>query len=206
MTLTDETRPDTVDDAADDAENAGTVESAVPDAESDGKTGPGWRSRLRRNLTLLVAAVVMVAAVATAVTMYFTVHQDDQATDAAARKDVVAAANAGTTALLSYAPKTLDADLAKGRTHLTGQFLTYYREFTDKVVKPAAQDSQITTRAVVSRAAVEKMSPDEATVLVFVNKSTTSKDKPEAELTSSSVRVGLQRAGGRWLISAFDPV
>lgn len=175
--------------------------SDTADADADGPVG-----RLRRNLPLLVAAVVMVAAVATVATMYFTVHQDDQATNAATEREVTTAAETGTAALLSYAPQTLDGDLAKGRTHLTGQFLKYYGEFTDKVVKPAAKDNQITTRALVSRAAVESLSGDSATVLVFVNQSTTSKDKPEAELTSSSVRVGMQHEGGKWLISAFDPV
>ncbi|MBD0021712.1 hypothetical protein GII33_04350 [Gordonia pseudamarae] len=222
MTITDVTGSDTAHDAAEPADQpatGGTPGQAGRDKESGGETSAaaanpeqkvagaaGLWVRLRKNLTLLVAAVVMVAAVATVAAMYFTVYSDDQATGAATEREVLTEAKAGTTALLSYAPQTLDSDLAKGRAHLTGQFLQYYREFTDRVVKPKVQESQITTRALVSRAAVDRLSADSATVLVFLNQSTTSKEKPEAELTSSSVRIGMQREGGKWLISAFDPV
>jgi Mce-associated membrane protein len=43
-------------------------------------------------------------------------------------------------------------------------------------------------------------------VLLFVNQSTQSKDRPEPTLTSSSVVVTLSKADGKWLISLFNPV
>jgi Mce-associated membrane protein len=45
-----------------------------------------------------------------------------------------------------------------------------------------------------------------ASILIFVNQSTTSQDKPAPSTTSSSVRVGLAKVNGAWLINAFDPV
>ncbi|MYR06852.1 twin-arginine translocation pathway signal [Gordonia sp. SID5947] len=143
---------------------------------------------------------------AAAGTAYATVYRDDVATSAESAHDVVAAADDGTVALLSYSPKSLDADLAKGQSHLTGQFLTYYKEFTTKVVKPAATENNVETKAQVIRSAVSRLSADDAQVLSFVNQSTTSKTKPEPELTSSSVKISLQRVNGEWLISSFDPV
>lgn len=153
-----------------------------------------------------VLAVVMIAALAAAGTAYATVFRDDQATSGESAREVVAAANDGTVALLSYSPKTLDADLAKGQSHLTGQFLTYYKEFTAKVVKPAATENNVETKAQVVRSAVSQLSQNDAQILAFVNQSTTSKTKPEPELTSSSVKVALHRVDGNWLISSFDPV
>ncbi|GAB89620.1 hypothetical protein [Gordonia rhizosphera] len=162
--------------------------------------------RLRGRTLPVVAAVLMVAALTAAVTAYFTVYRDDRAIGTDDGREVVSAANDGTVAILSYSPASLDSDFAKAKSHLTGQFLSYYEEFTAKVVKPAAIDNGITTKATVVRSAVSKLEPDNAEVLAFVNQTTTSKTKPDPEQTSSSVRVSLQRVDGTWLISSFDPV
>ena len=60
----------------------------------------------------------------------------DRLTDDAAQQQVVAAAKAGTEAILTYSPENLDADLAEARSHLTEPFLDYYRDFTERVVRP----------------------------------------------------------------------
>jgi Mce-associated membrane protein len=162
--------------------------------------------RLRGRFVPAAVAVLMVAALAAAATAYFTLYRTDQATGPAPKRDVLAAANDGTIAILSYSPKTLDADFAKAKGHLTGQFLTYYNEFTAKVVKPAATENGVETKAQVVRSAVSTIDKSNAQVLAFVNQSTTSKTKPEPELTSSSVKVSLQHVDGRWQISSFDPI
>ncbi len=56
------------------------------------------------------------------------------------------------------------------------------------------------------RAAVSEMHPDSAVVLVFINQTTESKDRPDASFTNSAVRVTLKKIDGAWLISSFDPV
>ncbi len=48
-------------------------------------------------------------------------------------------------------------------------------------------------------------SADHAEVLVFVNQTITVGNDPPTD-TASSVRVTLDKIGGRWLISAFEPV
>ena len=48
-------------------------------------------------------------------------------------------------------------------------------------------------------------SADHAEVLVFVNQTITVGNDPPTD-TPSSVRVTLDKIGGRWLISQFDPV
>jgi Mce-associated membrane protein len=50
------------------------------------------------------------------------------------------------------------------------------------------------------------MHPDSAVVLVFINQSTVSADRPEPALTSSSVLVTVTKASDKWLISSFSPV
>ncbi|MXP23298.1 hypothetical protein GIY30_18335 [Gordonia sp. HNM0687] len=189
-------------------------DDSTPDTPPAGNTEPKptWRIRLsrperpRRPGAIGVAGALAVASVATAGTAYLTIHRADAATDDAATQAVLAAADNGAVSVLSYSPESLDADFARARSSLTGQFLNYYQEFTDKVVKPAATENDVVTKAQVVRSAVAELSKDNAQVLAFINQTTTSKNKPEPELTSSSVRITLQQVDGDWLISSFDPV
>jgi len=160
----------------------------------------------RQNLAVAAAVgLVLVSAVAAA-SVYWWLYRPDRLTDVAAQQQVITAAKEGTEALLSYSPENLDADLSNAKSHLTGEFLNYYTDFTDKVVAPASRDKGVKTEANVARAAVSEMRPEKADVLVFVNQVTTSKERPTPALSTSSVMVTLVRSDGRWLISAFNPV
>ncbi len=112
--------------------------------------------------------------------MYFGLYRDDLRTDDDAAHAALDAATSGTTALLSYAPDTIDEDLATAKSFLTGgDFLAYYTEFTDQVVAPAAREKSVATTATVVRAAVSDLEAEAATVLVFTNQVTTSADEPD---------------------------
>ena len=41
---------------------------------------------------------------------------------------------------------------------------------------------------------------------MFINQTTTSKENPDGAFAASSVKVGLTKVDGNWLISSFDPV
>ena len=71
---------------------------------------------------------------------------------------------------------------------------------------PAAKEKQVKTVAAVIRAAVSEIQPDSATVLLFINQTTTSKENPDGAFAASSVKVGLKKIDDRWLINTFDPV
>ncbi|MBF4997727.1 twin-arginine translocation pathway signal [Nocardia sp. BSTN01] len=147
-----------------------------------------------------------VASVVAATSLYFTQYRPDRQTDDAAQRAATAAATNGSVAILSYAPDTLDHDLTTAKSFLTGDFLTYYGQFTQQVVAPAAKQKSVKTAAAVVRSAVEQIHPDSAAVLVFINQTTTTSDKPDPSMTSSSVKVSLAHVDGKWLISSFDPV
>ncbi|BBZ78816.1 hypothetical protein MANY_41530 [Mycolicibacterium anyangense] len=124
--------------------------------------------------------------------------------DASGQTAVVAAAEA-TTALLSYQPATVDQDLDKATDRLTGSFRAAYAALTKDTVIPDAKRRQITAVATVPGAAEVSAGHGHAVVLVFVNQTTIVGDGAPTN-TNSSVRVTLDRVGGRWLISAFDPI
>ena len=132
--------------------------------------------------------------------------QDGSARDAAtARTESVRAATDSTIALLSYKPDTVEKDLDAARGRLTGTFLSAYTSLTHDVVIPGAKQKQISAVATVPAAASTSATGNRAVVLLFVNQTVIiGQDAPTN--TASSVRVTLDKVGGRWLISQFDPV
>jgi Mce-associated membrane protein len=48
--------------------------------------------------------------------------------------------------------------------------------------------------------------PESAVVLVFINQTATSKEKPEPQTTASTARVTLTKVKSSWLISKLDPL
>jgi Mce-associated membrane protein len=135
---------------------------------------------------------------------FYFVYRPDLQTDNAAAHQVIKAASDGAVALLSYSPATLDRDFANARSLLTEDYLAYYQRFADQIVGPSAQRGQVTTSATVVKAAVSELHPSSAVVLVLVKQKTTSKEKPEPVVTSSSVRVELTKVSGSWLIEKFE--
>ncbi|GAB2659441.1 twin-arginine translocation pathway signal [Nocardia goodfellowii] len=171
------------------------------------------RARLGRALRFSRAApgalaltVLTIAAVVAATALVWSQYLPDRRTGDTTSQAALTAAKEGTVALLSYAPDTLDRDFAAAKSRLTGDFLTYYGQFTDQIVTPAAKAKSVETSAVVVRAAVSEVRPESATVLVFINQTTTSAERPEPAMTASSVRVTLTKVEESWLISSFDPV
>ncbi|HEU4361784.1 MAG TPA: hypothetical protein VFR27_09765 [Mycobacterium sp.] len=172
-----------------------------------GKSGIGQRLRtvqLRRVHALL--ALLVLAAAALTVGLYLSWYRPDAQIDSRASAAVIGAAREATVALLSYAPETVDSDLATAKSHLTGDFLSSFEDFARQVVGPASKQKALKTTADVVGAAVIDMHPDSAVVLVFVNQTSTSRERPEPSMTASSVQVSLSKVDGSWLIAKFDPV
>jgi Mce-associated membrane protein len=153
-----------------------------------------------------LVTLLVVASVALLAFVFWFYYRPDRATNDAAAKAAVSAASEGAVAVLSYSPDTLDRDFSSAKSHLTGDFLSYYDQFTTQIVAPAAKQKSLKTTAVVLRAALSEFHPDSAVVLLFVNQSTQSKDRPEPTLSNSSVSVTMKKADGKWLISSFSPL
>jgi Mce-associated membrane protein len=156
-----------------------------------------WRS-------ILLAALV-IAAVGLATGLFFFQYRPDRQIDDAAAQRAIRAASDGAVAVLSYSSDSVDRDFANAKSDLTGDFLIYYNKFTQEVVAPAVRGKHLTQTAAVVRAAVSELHPDSAVVLVFLNETTTSKDKAQPLTTPSSVRITLAKVNGSWLISKLDP-
>lgn len=193
----------------DGVDEAASEDQAPQDPGNTEKVRVDRRGRTRRLIAhwrLMVLTVLLASSVALTIVLYVTQHRADTATDPAATSAVVRAASEGTAAVLSYKPDTLTQDLATAKSHLTGEFLTYYGKFSDEILMPAARERAVSTKASAVRAAAAEMHPDSAKVLVFVDQTTTSQDRPDAAQSASSVVVSMTKTDGKWLISAFEPV
>lgn len=156
-----------------------------------------WRS--------IVGTGVAVAAVGVTAGLFFTLYLPDHRVDDAAAHRAVQAASDGAVAVLSYSPDNLDRDIARAKSYLTGDFLAYYTKFSEQIAAMALQ-KHVTETAKVVRAAVSQLHPDSAVVLVFINQTATSKEKPEPQTTASIAQVTLTKVKGSWLISKLDPL
>jgi Mce-associated membrane protein len=161
--------------------------------------------RLRKILAVVLALLLLISG-GVATWLYFKQYRPDQQTDADVKRTVVAAASDGTVALLSYSSDSLDKDFAAARSHLAGDFLSYYDQFSQHSVAPVAKQKSMKTTAKVAGAAVTELHPDSGTVLVLVDQTTTTKDSAQPSVAVSSVLVHMNRVNGTWLITRFTPV
>jgi Mce-associated membrane protein len=122
-----------------------------------------------------------------------------------ARIESVAAAKESTIALLSYTPETAEKDLVAARDRTTGTFSESYMQLVHDVVIPGAKQKHISAVARVPAAASVSATPNHAVALVFIDQTVVMGTDPPTD-SASSVRVTMDKVGGRWLISGFDPV
>jgi Mce-associated membrane protein len=215
MSADDKTEQQNVEDVAD-LEPSDSVEidktdgDEADEAKQDDDTTLGLGAKVARRRRVKVAPLVLVLLLllsgALATWLYVVQYRPDEQTDTAAAQTAINAARDGTVALLSYKPDTLNQDFAAAKSHLTGDFLNYYDQFTKEIVTPAAKEKALTTTAQVVGAAATELQPNSAVVLLFVNQATTSKERPDPAMASSSVLVSLTKVHGTWLITKFQPV
>ena len=194
-----------IDETAADADEAQSDDETT---ERDLMSWIGGKVARRRHVKLvpLVLVLLLLVSGALAAWLYVKQYRPDAQTDNAAAQSAVNAARDGVVAILSYKPDTLNQDFAAAKSHLTGDFLNYYDQFTQQIVTPAAREKALTTTAQVVGAAASELQPNSAVVLLFVNQATVSKERPDPAMASSTVLVSLTKVHGTWLISKFQPI
>ena len=163
---------------------------------------------VQRRLTLVLAVLVVLAATAVGVSWY----RAEQGTSAVApngslvgddaRTQVLVAAADLTQRTLSYDYKTLANDMEVARARMTPSFLKEYNG-TMAQVRPNTEKNKIVLEAVVVSSAIIKATEHRATVLMFVNQTTTAgagKDRNQ-QLSRNSLVVTLARGEGDWDMS-----
>lgn len=122
-----------------------------------------------------------------------------------ARGESMRAATDSAVALLSFRSDTIEKDVAAARHRLTSPFLGAYTQVTNDVLIPNAKELRVSAIGRVAAAASESVTHSHAVVLVFIDQTVTYAGSPPAN-TGSGVRVTLDKIGGRWLVSGWNPI
>jgi Mce-associated membrane protein len=189
-----------------DSDDAGTETPAVGESPAETTSAiDRFASSLLVHWRPILLTASVIAAVGLAACLFVLQYRPDRQIDDAAARQAIQAASDGAVATLSYSSESIDHDVARARSHLTGEFLAYYDKFTKDIVMPTVKEKHLAQTAAVVRAAVSELHPHSAVVLVFLNETTTSNDKREPLKTPSGVRITLTKVDGSWLISKLDP-
>jgi Mce-associated membrane protein len=180
-------------------------EKAVP-AEGAGKK----RRRVRVGMpaggsrSLVVLGLVAVLA-AGGVGWLWTKKAELDATEAATRQAAYAATQAAQS-ISSYDYRTVDSDMRKATAYATGDFRKQFETQAERVRTLAPQQQAMVTGTAV-KTAVEDISPESGTVLVFLNQQTVkNSEKGEAQRLPSqfTLRMAMTKVGERWLVSKVE--
>ncbi|MEU0497042.1 mammalian cell entry protein [Mycobacterium sp. NPDC006124] len=110
------------------------------------------------------------------------------------------------TTLWTYTPDDMDKLPERSAKYLGGDFAADYKRYIDAIVAPNKQ-AQVTNNTQVLGAAVESLTPTEATAIVYTNSVATSPvTKGIPSLRYLSYRLVMKPQGGRWLITQMVAV
>ncbi len=162
-----------------------------------------WSSRKR---TLLVAGLGVLAVAVTVGSVTLTIRAHEGRSQEDTRQQALTQAAQLVPDILSYDFNTVDDHFTGSLEHLGGEFRTQFESVSKDVIIPSAKQRQVVTSATVVESSVVSASADAATVLMFLNQSTTSTDNPAPKLDGSRVQVSLHRDGDSWQITEMSPV
>jgi Mce-associated membrane protein len=173
--------------------------TAVESATIPADRKPGWRRRLGLALAglLLVACLVVV--------VWGQLWLRGQRADDDRKADVLAAAERGTSQILSYDYRRLAEGRRDTEGLLTGDALRQYQDVQAPLVKAAPRLKAVVT-ADVKVATVLSADERSARVLLFVDQISSSTKLTQPQLDQSRVVVGLTRRNGSWLIESISAV
>ena len=185
------------------AEQAEAAQAAPSGAPAGSASGTPWVVASAVLAALLVAAVIVGLLVSLDLR-----HQRDSRTRALSAARAV---DAERTAVLhlatqyavdfgSYNYKTYDADVARVKSHLTGKTLSDYTQ-ASKALRPTILQYQSVETATVAAAAVQTITPNQATVIVLLDQTVTSKQSPTPRIDRNRLSMVLQRQpNGTWVV------
>jgi Mce-associated membrane protein len=197
-------------ESADEGEPTETVASEEPDEAEDSEPGeervlvPHRPAGKRLIVAAVVAAVLFVGGGAFAGATLQPYLAERAAVDT--KLDVARTAASAISTLWTYTPDNMESLPDRAEVFLGGDFANEYRKYIDAIVAPNKQ-AQVTNTTQVMGAAVESLSADEATALVYTNSVATSPvTKNIPSLRYLSYRLTMQRKDAKWLITKMSTV
>ena len=120
-----------------------------------------------------------------------------------AEREALAAAQDAARAALSYDHRTLEQDVAAAEELATGTFLEEYRASTADLAEQARAGEAVVT-AEVHAASVVSSSRTRVVVLLFVDQTTSRKDRDSPRVDQSRLRLEMRPVGGEWRVASLQ--
>lgn len=182
------------------------AEPEVPDGEPELEPAlvPHRPAGKRLLIAAAAASTVFVAAGAFAGAMLQPYLADRAAVDT--KLDIARTATEAITTLWTYTPDDMATLPDRSSRYLAGDFASEYRRYIDAIVS-TNQQAKVTNTTQVMGAAVESLTPTEASALVYTNSVSTSPvSKNVPSLRYLSYRLTMERDGSNWLITGMNAV
>ncbi|RAV11308.1 mammalian cell entry protein [Mycolicibacterium sp. GF69] len=214
-TRVEEADDDTVDAAAQDAAasepkeaEAGAVE---PDPTDESAVVPQevrfvpHRPAGKRLVAAMAAAAVLFVGAAAFAASTLQPYLSERA-EIDTKLDVARTAASAISTLWTYTPDNMETLPDRSAAFLGGDFAYEYRKYIDAIVATNKQ-AQVTNTTQVLGAAVETLTPDEATAIVYTNSVATSPmSKNIPSLRYLSYRLTMERHDAKWLITRMSTI
>lgn len=127
--------------------------------------------------------------------------------DEADRQQVQLATTDAVTSLMTFDPESLTAQQQSVGAKLTGRLLLEFRSQGPGVVLPTAVESKAQMTADVVATAVNRVSADDARVLVFVNQNITlPAAQPPQQVVAVTRWADMRKVDGNWLLAGLQQV
>jgi Mce-associated membrane protein len=193
------------DEAEETADDDGQAEDSAEEAhEEEQILVPHRPAGKRLRIAAAAASVLFVGAAAFAGAMVQPYLADRAQVDT--KLDVARTAANAITTLWTYTPDNIESLPDRSAGFLGSDFADEYRKFIDAIV-PTNKQAQVTNTTQVMGAAVETLTPSEATAIVYTNSMATSPmTKNIPSLRYLSYRLTMERRDAKWLITRMSTV
>ncbi|MBX7448830.1 hypothetical protein GR927_12595 [Mycolicibacterium sp. 3033] len=191
---------DEVGDEVGDVDPGGDVPEAAP-TSAPGQQDSPRRRRWLKGLGAALSILVTVAMVAAGV--YMTMEHRRSMREQQHAAEYMAAARQGVTSLMSLNFARAKDDVQRIIDNSTGQFRADFESSAEDFTKVAEQ-SQVVTDASVNATAIEKMTDEDATVLVAVTSRITNKQGAQENPRTWRLSVDVARDGDRVKMAKVD--
>lgn len=161
--------------------------------------------RSGRALPLALGTLTVIAAVLVGLLGWQAISLSRTESDATAALE---SARTRTAQVLSFDPKTVDADIERARAQVSGTFAAQYDQLVNSVILPSSKEQGMSTKAEVKNAALINSQPDRAEALLLIHQAIASTAVPQPQEGTLQVKVTMTKSprDGQWLISDLQPI
>jgi Mce-associated membrane protein len=147
----------------------------------------------------LLGGLAVLVAVLVAGVVYFANQPSDTEIEESTRA-AQSAAERAIVPVLSYDAKTLDEDQAAAHAQMTSDYREDYDKLFESIKENAPQTGTVVTAEAPFASGIVRSGEDRVEVLLFLNRPTTNKARPEPIVFRDQVTVTMQKVGEDWLI------